>query len=232
MVPNKYSKGKNLDRRFITMDLETITYNNTLIPYLLCWYDGKIKKHYFITHPVEIKDFIILNGGNVESSVLDMVQDAMKDICKRKYKGYKIYLHNFSKFDGYFLIKYLAQLGKCNPVIHKGRIINCRFKLYESNYSITFLDSMLILPASLKDLCLSFNIENPKGIFPILLNNLNYKGSVPDFKYFNKISLEEYREYKELYNNKIWDFKEEAIAYCILDCISLFQILVKFNKLI
>jgi hypothetical protein len=30
----------------------------------------------------------------------------------------------------------------------------------------------------------------------------------------------------------IWDFKEEAIKYCSIDCISLFQILSKFNQLI
>jgi len=40
MVPKKSSKNNQLDSKFITMDLETITYNNTLIPYLLCWYDG------------------------------------------------------------------------------------------------------------------------------------------------------------------------------------------------
>lgn len=33
-----------------------------------------------------------------------MINDAMLDICKKKYKNYRIYLHNFSKFDGYFLI--------------------------------------------------------------------------------------------------------------------------------
>lgn len=51
MVPKKLSKNKQLNNKFITMDLETVTYNNILIPYLLCWYDGNIKKHYFITHP-------------------------------------------------------------------------------------------------------------------------------------------------------------------------------------
>ena len=28
-----------------------------------------------------------------------------------KYKNFQIYLHNFSKFDDYFMIKYLAKIG-------------------------------------------------------------------------------------------------------------------------
>lgn len=138
------------------------------------------------------------------------------------------------KFDGYFLIKYLSQLGNCKPIIHKGRIISCKFKLLESNYSVTFMDSFLLLPSSLKDLCKSFNIpkEESKSIFPFHLNNINYQGIVPDIKYFINISLEEYKEYKELYKGKIWNFKEEAIKYCFLDCISLFQILTEFNQLV
>jgi len=73
----------------------------------------------------------------------------MTDISKRKYKGYKIYFHNFAKFDGYFLIRYLGQLGKCDPLIHNGKIISTKFRLYESKYSFTFMDSLLILPISL-----------------------------------------------------------------------------------
>lgn len=216
------------------MDLETINYNNTLIPYLLCWTDGIIKKHYYINHPAEIKDYISINEGGVESSVLAMVLDAMVDISKRKYKGYNIYLHNFAKFDGYFLIKNLSQLGVTKPIIHNGRIISCKFRLYESNYSFTFMDSYLILPSSLKDLCESFglNKEDSKSIFPLSLNNVNYQGIVPEFKYFKDISLDKYTKYKEFYKNKTWSFKEESIKYCTLDCIALHKILSKFNQLI
>jgi hypothetical protein len=163
IVPKKLRKNISLKNKFITMDLETITHNNILIPYLLCWSDGKRKKSYFITHPTEIVDFI--NGGNIENYILAMIKDAMKDICIRKYKGYRIYLHNFAKFDGYFLIKYLNMLGRCNPIIHKGRIISTKFRLFENNYNVTFLDSYLMLPSSLKDLSKSFNLEMKKSIF-------------------------------------------------------------------
>ena|ERR1700692_2156899 len=111
-----------------------------------------------------------------------MIYLAMKDICKKKYKGYKIYLHNFSKFDGYFLLKYLSQIGNTSPIIlpppglGKGRIISTKFSLKDSKYEVTFLDSLLILPSSLRKLCISFKIlsEESKGYFPFLLQDINY----------------------------------------------------------
>jgi len=233
MTVKNSTRDNRLVNKFITMDLETITYNNKLIPYLLCWTDGKIKKHYFVDDPSSMDSFISSNNGNIDSSVLCMVQDAMTDISKRKYKGYKIYLHNFAKFDGYFLIRNLSQLGVTKPIINNGRIISCKFRLYESNYSFTFMDSYLMLPSSLKDLCNSFNInkEDSKGVFPFNLTDINYKGPFPEFKYFSGLSNEEYEDYKKQFINKIWDFKEESIAYCTLDCISLYKVLSRFNQL-
>jgi hypothetical protein len=46
-----------------------------------------------------------------------------------------------------------------------------------------------------------------------------------------KISENEYNNYKNLFK-KIWNLKTEAIKYCEIDCIALFQILLKFNSLI
>jgi len=159
-----------------------------------------------------------------------MINNAIDDICTRKYKNYKIYLHNFSKFYGYFLVKYLAKIGFCDPIIHKGRIISLNFNY--NNYNITFKDSYLLLPSSLRKLGKSFNVESLKGIFPYLLSDINYKGDIPNFKYLKYITIEDYNKYKDSFINKTWNFKKEAIKYCELDCISLFQILTKFNNLI
>nr|YP_010146944.1 hypothetical protein K4014_mgp23 [Cyclocybe aegerita]QQP21453.1 hypothetical protein [Cyclocybe aegerita] len=201
------------------MDLETIVINNKHVPYLLCWSDGKITKSYFIE-----------SLNNKEKNILNMITRAMNDICIRKYKNYKVYLHNFFKFDGYFLVKYLSDIGFVdNPIINKGKIISLKFTY--NKYTITFRDSYLLLPSSLRNLCKSFNTESQKDIFPYLLSDINYIGEVPDFKYFSNISLEDYNKYKELYS-KNWNFKEEAIKYCKLDCITLYQIISKFNSLI
>jgi DNA polymerase type B, organellar and viral len=226
---SKTKVNNNRNTKIITMDLETILINNTHIPYLLSWYDGKISKSYFI-------ESLYSNSLDLEKTILNMVNEAMNDICIRKYKNYRVYLHNFSKFDGYFLVKYLSKLGYCDPVIHKGRIISLIFLKYNSNYNITFRDSYLLLPSSLRKLAFSFNVESKKGIFPYLLANygINYAGLVPDFKYFSNLSKDEYNIYKKSFidKGKIWDFKIESQKYCELDTISLYQVLTKFNKLI
>lgn len=244
-IKNNYKpiKKKGLSsaikQTFITMDIETLsnykTNKNsiltpargevTLLPYLLCWYDGFKDKRYFIDPSLG------------DERIRDIIYRAMKDICTRKYKGYKIYLHNFSKFDAIFLIKHLINIGDCDPVIHKGKIISFSFRPnWKKDFgSVTFLDSYLLLPNSLKKLGDSFETTTTKSIGaanPILLNDINYRGAVPAYKYFKNTSLEDYNAYKETYKNKIWDFKTESIKYCLIDCISLYQVLIKFNKLI
>jgi len=156
------------------MDLETISKevgekSSILTPYLLCWYDGKRDKKYSYL---------------INSNIQITIKKVMEDICIRKYKGYKIYFHNFAKFDAIFLIKYLVELGKCDPIIHKGKIISFSFSpnwKKKDFGKIIFLDSYLMLPSSLKKLSSSFNVNNPKDLFPILFNNINYKGEVPKF---------------------------------------------------
>jgi hypothetical protein len=224
--------NKKLVNNFITMDLETVTINNNLVPYLISYYNGSSTKSQFILPPQELEDLNNLSEDSINQSIRSMVLDVMKEICNRKYRNYKVYLHNFGKFDGYLLLKHLAQLGKIKPIIHKGKIISCKFKLFESKYWVTFLDSYLMLPSSLKELCKSFEVEDPKGIFPFKLNDIAYQGDVPDYNLFNNLDPLKYNEYLNSFRYKIWNFREEAIKYCELDCISLFQVLSKFNELI
>jgi len=97
MAPKKLPKNNKLLTNFITMDLETININNKLVPYLLCWFDGNLnkKKNYFILPPQELQDLNNLTTETLDSYILDMINDAITDICIRKYKNYKVYLHNF-----------------------------------------------------------------------------------------------------------------------------------------
>jgi hypothetical protein len=213
--------NKSLDSRIITMDLETVLIDNVHVPYLLSWFDGNTTKSYIINPADPV---------TVEFEILRMISNAIDDICIRKYKNYKVYFHNFSKFDGYFLVKYLSKIGFCDPIIHKGRIISVSFNYNDIN--IVFKDSYLLLPSSLRKLGNSFKVDSPKGIFPYLLSDIDYIGDIPDFKYFSNISTNDYNKYKDSFNNKTWIFRDEAIRYCELDCISLYQILSKFNTLI
>ena len=71
-----------------------------------------------------------------------------------------------------------------------------------------------------------------KGIFPFKLNDINYNGPFPRFEYFNNLTIEEYLLLKNQWINSIWNFKDEALKYCKLDCLILHQILTQFNELV
>jgi hypothetical protein len=110
-----------------------------------------------------------------------------------------------AKFDIIFLLKYLVELGSVKPIIHNDRIICINFNFGKNGeYQLNFRDSYLLLLNSLSKLCKSFNLENSKSIFPHLFvneNNLGFVGEVPDFKYFQNITLNEYNKYKANFNN-------------------------------
>ena len=112
--------------------------DNNLIPYLLCWFDGKIKKSYWIK---DYKDNPTLLGGGFNL----LVENVVKDLCIKKYRNYKIYLHNFSRFDGIFLLKALTNIenGIVEPIIQDGKLINISFNYNE--ITIHFRDSYLLL---------------------------------------------------------------------------------------
>jgi hypothetical protein len=133
-----------------------------------------------------------------------------------------------------FLFTILANIDGCNliPIKHEGNLKALSIKY--NNKRLQFKDSLLLLPSSLKELGLSFNCTTQKEMFPVLFNNYNYIGPIPDFKYFVNIELNDYNTHFSEYlnNNKIWNFKEESIKYCINDCVVLHEILCKFNELI
>jgi hypothetical protein len=130
-----------------------------------------------------------------------MIKTAIKDLMIKKYDNYKVYIHNLANFDAIFLLKILADLGQCKPIIHHGDRISINFKF--KDYNITFRDSQQLLLSSLRKLAKVFTVETPKSIFPydfVNENNLNYNGQIPGFKYFNGISSLDYNTYVENYN--------------------------------
>jgi hypothetical protein len=216
----KIAKTKTLFNNFITIDIETYIVDGLLTPYLICFYDGKNFFSFYLS------DY---------ESVEQMMIDCLNSILIRKYNYYKVYAHNMAKFDIIFLFKYLVKLGKIKPIIHNGKFISVSI-VYGDNeqYQIEFKDSILLLLYSLKALCNSFKIDDAKSIFPHLFvneNNLNYKGDVPTIENFIEISNNDYQNYKSKFN-KNWNLKSEAIKYCNLDCISLYQVLFIFNEMI
>jgi hypothetical protein len=114
------------------------------------------------------------------------------------------------------ILRFVVKVWNCD---HKGK-------------TLIFKDSYLLLPLSLRKLCLAFNIASPKGYFPFKLANIVYTGVLPKFDYWTGISLGTYKLLKAEYHNKFWNFKDEAIKYCKLDCKTLHEIIIKFNELI
>lgn len=219
-------------KKYITMDLETRVINGVMTSYCVSIYDGK-----------EFKSFYILDYtdkfSNSSLAEKAMLKDSIFYLMKRKYNNYRIYLHNFSKFDSVFLISVMSDLSnQIKPIIREGQIIDLRFK-FAQKYSLYFRDSLLILPGSLRSLAENFGAKNTelKGVFPYrFVNNsnikLNYVGPIPAFSYFSDISLEEYQKYSEEFINNSWDLRRETIKYCELDCFVLYQVISKFSDTI
>jgi hypothetical protein len=223
VLPAKPFKKTSIDNKlinsFYTMDIETIKNNGKLIPYLICAYNGN--------------DYITSYGKD-QKSLFNKFFDQLLSNIKNRTTTY-IYAHNLSGFDGIFLLKYLLAYGKVEPLLFKGKLISIKLKLKIKGHktkTIIFKDSYLMLPHSLRQLCEAFKVSNPKGYFPFLLNDIFYTGVLPKFELFTSLSSNKYLNLINEYSNKIWNFKDEAIKYCELDCVSLHEVISKFSNLI
>jgi DNA polymerase elongation subunit (family B) len=200
------------------MDIETFIKDGIHIPYCISFYDGENTFSYYLT------DFKDSNS---------MIIKAILDLMIKKYDNYKIYLHNLANFDAIFLLKIIIKLGICKPIIHHDRIIS--IQLNYGDHVVFFRDSQQLLIGSLAKLGKSFGVKTLKSIFPYFFvdeNNLDYVGSIPNINFFDNISRKEYLEYYENFNDKLWEMRVETIKYCNIDCISLHQIILKFNEII
>lgn len=220
------------NHKIITLDIETFEKNNedggtTLVPYLISWYDGVNFNSYYLS------DY---------NSSSEMISKALTDLKRKKYHNHKIYIHNLAGFDGLFITKELANVGFLTPIIHEGKIISLKLTFFNENetksFTLLYLDSLQLLLSSLRKLCKAFNLEISKGIFPhkfVNVDNLDYIGVLPSYEYFiNKdVTENEYEDFKKTlgsFNNE-WNLRKEAIKYCELDCLTLFNIMSGFNDL-
>jgi hypothetical protein len=226
----KQSKDKDLESDFVTMDIETITQEGNLVPYLICAFNGKDYITSYANDP-------LVGQGNVDpqKALFSSFINQLTNFFNKDRKALTVYAHNLSGFDGIFLMKHLLSFGKVVPLLFNGKLMSIKVNLNIEGFkgkTIVFKDSYLLLPMSLRQLCLAFDITAPKGFFPFLMTTINYIGELPQFKYWKGINSQEYDGLLSNYTNKLWSFKEEAIKYCKLDCQCLHEILVKFNELI
>jgi DNA polymerase type B, organellar and viral len=231
-LKTKFMQPKNPDTsiksNFLTMDLETRTINDEMSVISASIFDG-----------VNIKSFYLTDFSNSD----EMVENAIRYLTQRKYNGYRVYIHNFTQFDGIFLVKIMANMQECKieqPIRRNGLIINLKLTyniLGKRKYSLYFRDSLLLLPSSLRKLGESFGVDIKKSIFPYsFVNNeninLNYIGKIPSYDKFDGITLNEYNDYCSQYNNNSWSLRDELVKYCENDVISLYLIIKEFQKMI
>ena len=218
--------------KIITLDLETRLVKNNqndkkMIPICMSIYDGE-----------KCMSFTFYKNWSLGMA------EAFKSIMKRKYDGYRIYIHNFSYFDSMFMVDVLSTLGKVTPLMRDSKILKLTFNFScghsdKRRCNLYFYDSMLILPNSLESLSVSFNIETPKIRYPLKFLNkdsfsLNYVGAVPEYKYFYKaftkdFTMEDYKNYCNTFKSNKWNLKKELIKYCEIDTIALHQVITKFR---
>ena len=219
----KVGVDSELANNFITMDIETINLQGKITPYLISAYNGKD----FVTSYADKS----IDQNTLFASFINQ----LLTFFSNRNKTITVYAHNLSGFDGIFLWKQLIKFGSVKPLLFNNKLMSIRVKLNVAGYkdkTIIFKDSYLILPLALRALCKAFNIIIPKGHFPFLLNDIFYKGVLPKLSYWTGLSLDEYVAFASNFVGKVWNYQEEAIKYCKLDCQTLHEILIKFNELI
>ena len=220
MFPAKAFKKLNVDKNvggaFVTLDIETINQDSKLIPYLICAYNGT--------------DKISSYGLDQKELFTNFINQLLSEtFCKSN--NVNVYAHNLSGFDGIFLMKHLLQFVTVEPLLFNNKLMCIKFKSL-SGKIITFKDSYLLLPLSLRQLCFAFNISLAKSFFPFNLTDINYTGVFPQFDYWTDITYNEYESLAAHFTDKVWSFRDEAVKYCELDCKCLHELLTKFNELI
>ena len=203
------------------MDIETINDNGNLIPYLICGYNGvKYITSYAHAEPVLVQQELF-------SSFMDQLLSSSFSTSKLLI----VYAHNLTGFDGIFLMKHLLSFGKVEPLLFNGKLKSIKL-IIPGGRTVIFKDSYLLLPLSLRKLCMAFNVTTSKGHFPFNLTNVFYTGVFPKLEHWTGLTSNEYLNLKNEFKSKFWSFRDEAIKYCQLDCQSLHEVIVKFNELI
>ena len=149
------------------------------------------------------------------------------------------------------LLKYLVSFSildyglgqiRVEPLIFNGKLISIKVIISDNDTkekrSIIFKDSFLLLNNGLRKLCETFSIINKKMFFPIhffnynIIETIKYEGAIPDLVYWGDINPKAYTEIFQNFKGRKWNFELESINYCMVDCISLHEIVIKFNDLI
>jgi hypothetical protein len=153
-------------------DIETFVNNESRehVPYCVCY---------------AIKDIFYYNYyDNKENVVISSIKSIISKVSKKEKNIF--YVHKLN-FDGILIISALSIQHEIKFSVFTREMDIYSIKINYLEKQIEFRCSKKILPSSLREISISFNIEK-KLPFPYLfssLSNLNYVGEIPDVKYFN-----------------------------------------------
>jgi hypothetical protein len=160
--------------KIVSADLETYLKDNEMIVYLVSLAKSVKSKYFFSKDPRALFATFFSNLFSTEN------------------RHHQIYFHDLSGVDGFFLIKQLLNFDyKISPLIHDGKLLQLKVSKGKNRNDIYVIkDSKLLLLTSLAELGVKLGIcLQSRGIFPYLLKDLDYIGSFPDYKYFDKTKV-------------------------------------------
>lgn len=185
----------------------------------------------------------IYKGYNGENPIQQMLDQLINT-----NRGNHICLaHNGSGYDTRMIYNYIAQDRRelsVSSINNGSKFLELTINSPRNGNFIKFRDTLLHLPNSLRSLAEAFNsnrtdkVEILKGHFPHLFTDVNYRGKIPDLKYFNTtFSCRTEKDYQELLEyhkswegRTDWDYQEQHIKYCIEDVNCLEMIVKEVDK--
>lgn len=187
------------------------------------------------------------------------IDDFMVWILSQTTKARVYIAHNGGRYDVQFIMRYLESNLIPHSFIPAPSSIHAYLSVtipFGAGNSATFLDFRNFMPASLKNIGISFGLSTAKGDFPHHFNDGwrdLYDGRIPsltdprDFWCIeSKRSEEELQDFYEWYESqcliyctcdemicscgkKSWNFKEQLLYYCWLDVDVLAEAVVKYR---
>ncbi len=192
----------------------------------------------------------------------DSVEGMVNHIKYNKvYFGNALFIaHNGGGYDYPFFVKYFEESGIEYDYIprpgSKHKYLEITMKI--DNIKVRFIDFMMLVPDSLKNIGKAFQLDVQKGDFPhrfLNSNTLRYVGRFPPlfspedyFSYHSKKSVEDQNELVEWYNlqcetyctcegmhncqKRVWNAWEFLLEYCWMDVNVLAEACKKYRNLI
>lgn len=197
-----------------------------VLPYLICAYNGL---EYFNSYLPKVDNGTNFTAKGINKIFSDFIKILI--IWAKNSSEINVFAHNFSGFDGVFLLKYLLPYGEIKPIFHNGRLMSVNLHIYKvktilsedgvpsevqiviefpdgtkhfvkKNLTIKFKDSLLFLPAPLRNLARTFRVSSGKGFFPFKLLDIFYNSVIPSIEYWSGTPILEYNIIKSCFENK------------------------------